>query len=357
MTQEETESIEPPQLITIQLNPDNRETPINFIGQQSVINSQFFRRNHFDYPIISTNYLTLIPLQNQPKIVIDYQSILKMPSRKVDIVLECAGNRRNKFKEKASGIQWGPGAVSYGVWKGVSLNKILSNIDISSSKECEVIFTGHDFGLVIETGNKHYFQRSLPLEKALDDDTIIAYEYNNQPITKHHGFPMRLIVPGWYGISSVKWLKSIQVIDKKFVGPFQTQYTYTARTHNNFTPFPVTTINVNSLIQHPLDQSKHQINIPIEINGIAYTGEGNISNVEISFNNTNIWYLTTLRSEPNTKYSWRSWLYKFIPILSGTYIIKIRASDTKGRIQPEFPMPNIENYGYNAISTITISVI
>ncbi|AYV81302.1 MAG: sulfite oxidase [Harvfovirus sp.] len=359
MEKESTNDV--PQLITIQLNPDNRETPINFIDRGYVKTFQFFRRNHFDYPKIGEEnfYLTVLGLQEHggKKAIVGYKLLQKMESCTVEMVLECAGNRRIKFTESASGVQWGNGAISYGKWKGVTLNKLLAAVvDLRSDlSKCEVLFTGHDFGKEISNSDTYNYQRSLPLEKALDDQTIVAYAYNDKPLTREHGHPLRLIVPGWYGMASVKWLKSIEIINKKFTGEFQKQYVYAVR-NGNFQSQSVTTINVNSLIQMPLHQSNHAVGESIEIRGIAYSGEGLISKVEISLDNQKSYSEVTLLGEPNGKYSWRYWVYEFVPVAPGSYTICVRACDTEGRIQPSAPLANIANYGYNAISKITINI-
>ena len=154
-----------------------------------------------------------------PKIF-SLQEIYSLPSKTIKVVLECSGDKRELFKPKVYGEQWGKGAISQGIWKGVSLRTLLQHTGLIDSAK-EIVFEGYDYGERPDSNQLFNFSRSLPLEKALDPATIIAYEYNNHPIPFKHGFPLRLIVPGWYAMASVKWIKKITVIDEEFKGPFQ----------------------------------------------------------------------------------------------------------------------------------------
>lgn len=148
----------------------------------------------------------------------------------------------------------GKGAISQGYWKGVPLRTLLELSGIREGSK-EIVVEGYDFGERTDLNEVFTYARSQPIEKAIHPDTIIAYEYNNQPIPFKHGYPLRLIVPQWYAMASVKWIKQISVIDSNFKGPFQTiDYVYYPDKENNKDAYPVTTINVNSTIQKPLDK-------------------------------------------------------------------------------------------------------
>ena len=191
-----------------------------------------------------------------------------MPSKSLIVPLECAGNQRANFNPKVYGEQWEEGAISQGKWTGVPLKDILEKAGLSQNAQ-EIVFEGADFGKKPGIHENIPFERSLPLEKALHPDTIIAFQYNDRPLTYKHGYPFRLIVPNWYAMASVKWLSKIKVIDDAYKGPFQTDdYVYYPHKDHDRDKFPVTTLNVNSIIQKPIHLSILNTGVH-EINGIS----------------------------------------------------------------------------------------
>ncbi|MEH7109290.1 sulfite oxidase [Bacillus sp. JJ1764] len=344
-----------PYLITKTLAPENQETPINFVTDDRIGGKLFFRRNHLNYPNFTSSfyYLPINGLVHTPRIF-SLQEIYSLPSKTLKVVLECSGNRRQLFEPKVFGEQWGKGAISQGIWKGVPLKILFEYTGLMDTAK-EIVFEGYDYGNRPDSDQIYNFSRSLPIEKSLEPDTIIAYEYNNQPIPFKHGFPFRLIVPGWYAMASVKWIKQIIVIDKKFKGPYQTvDYVYYPNKEDDKGKFPVTTINVNSSIQYPLDMQLLHKGI-YEIKGIAWAGIGMLSKVEISLDDGQTWDTCQLTS-PSEKYTWTNWSYKWEARKKGEYTIKSKATDSYGNIQPLEPFWNRKGYGYNSIDRIKVKV-
>jgi DMSO/TMAO reductase YedYZ molybdopterin-dependent catalytic subunit len=344
-----------PYLITRRLKPENQETPIQFIDNDIIQTPLFYRRNHFYYPNLTySNYFLPINGLVTAPLLLSLQTILQLPSKTIEVVLECSGNKRSLFEPKVFGEQWGKGAMSQGVWKGVPLRTLL---EISGIKEAakEVVVEGYDFGKRTDLDKDFSFTRSLPLEKALHPDTIIAYEYNKQPLSFKHGFPFRLIVPQWYGMASVKWIKQIGVIGSHFTGPFQNiDYMYYPNQDNDDGAHPVTTINVNSTIQKPLDMARLNTGKHV-IKGIALTGKGFITTVEISTDNGTTWSNANV-SDPNSSYKWISWSYEWNVMEKGIFTIMSKATDSYGQTQPTKPNWNRNGYGYNAIDQIKVKV-
>ena len=341
-----------PRLVTRGLHPENQETPIHFIESGLIPSKFFYRRNHFLYPKMSQEAFFL-PVYGQVKtpLTFSYPYLRSMPYRSIATVLECSGNKRSCFYPKTYGEQWEDGAISQGIWKGVSLRKLLGLTGTKASAK-EVVFIGHDQGTRTDVDGIFTYARSLPIEKAFHRDTIIAYELNDSPIPYMHGFPLRLIVPEWYGMASVKWLKEIQVIDHKFQGPFQTlDYMYYPHKYDDEGAAAVTTIKVNSIIQQPLDYSILDIKRH-EIFGIAWTGTGYIDAVEISFDNGSTWEKTDLFRDANRPYAWTNWKCLWKVKEKGEYTIMCRAKDSAGNIQPLEAKWNRKGYGYNAIYTV-----
>ncbi|MTT31439.1 molybdopterin-dependent oxidoreductase [Terrilactibacillus sp. BCM23-1] len=345
-----------PYLLTHSLLPENQETPFQFIKTDIMDNKLFYRRNHFSYPTLSySNYWLPINGIVSTPILLSMQDILHLPSKTIQVVLECSGDKRNLFEPKVFGVKWGKGAISQGYWKGVPLRALLELSGIREGAK-EIVVEGYDFGERTDLNKVFTYARSLPIEKAIHPDTIIAYEYNNQPIPFKHGYPLRLIVPQWYAMASVKWIKQISVIDSNFTGPFQTiDYVYYPNEQNNKDAFPVTTINVNSTIQKPLDMEilntgKHLIK------GIAWIGNGFITKLEISVDGGSTWLNAKLESTKDSSYGWQSWYYEWTISKKGEYMIMSKATDSYGQIQPTIPFWNKKGYGYNAIDKIKVKV-
>ncbi|MCH6264277.1 sulfite oxidase [Neobacillus citreus] len=342
-----------PYLTTRSLQPDNQETPIHFLENGETPTGLTYRRNHFPFPTLSTKsyYLTITGSVKTP-ITIQYNQITTMPSRTVTAVVECSGNKRAHFRPKVFGEQWKDGAISQGTWKGVPLFHLLQIAGVQDSVH-EVVFEGNDSG--IKKGQHVPFVRSLPLKKAMEHDVIVAWEHNHKQISPKHGFPFRLIVPGWYGMASVKWLKTIRVVDHPFSGPFQTDdYVYYPHKNNNEEAVPVTVSHVNSIIQQPLDRQILQLG-QHEIKGLAWTGEGVVISVEVSVDDGETWKTATLHGQPR-QFQWIKWSYSIVFEKNREYSIKVRAYDSNGHLQPDTAFWNQKGYGYNAVSQIKIKV-
>jgi DMSO/TMAO reductase YedYZ molybdopterin-dependent catalytic subunit len=278
-----------------------------------------------------------------------------MPSKVILFPLECSGNKRAYFRPKAFGEQWRDGDVTQLAWKGVPLADLLT-VAGTSSEAVEVVFEGNDYGKEPDMENPESFARSLPVSKALHPGTIIAYELNGEEIPFEHGYPLRLIVPQWYGMASVKWLKRISVIDHKFEGHFQAvDYVYYPNKDNDEGKTPVTTINVSSIIQQPLNMQSLELGSHI-IDGMAWTGEGKIESVEVSFDEGKSWAKANIKECGGEPYSCVMWYYSWNPEKRGEYTIMSRARDTEGRVQPMEAQWNRKGYGYNAVYVIKVKV-
>lgn len=342
-----------PHLITRSLYPENQETPIHFLEEAHTPRSLTYRRNHFPYPSFSGEpYGLFITGLVKTPAALTYEQIASMPSKTITALLECSGNKRAYFHPKVFGEQWKEGAISQGRWTGVPLSYLLSIAGINIGAR-EVVFQGSDYG--VKNGRKVHFKRSLPLEKALDPNVLVVWGYNDHLLSPKHGFPFRLVVPGWYGMASVKWLRSIEVIGRPFSGPFQTEdYVYYPHTDQNTDSTPVTVNRVNSIIQRPLDR---QILPPgrHEITGLAWTGEGVIASVEISMDDGATWKTANLKNRPQP-YQWSKWYHNHTFEKKRRYTIKVRAIDSNGQAQPDTAFWNRKGYGYNEVSTIAILV-
>jgi DMSO/TMAO reductase YedYZ molybdopterin-dependent catalytic subunit len=204
----------------------------------------------------------------------------------------------------------------------------------------------------IFTGENTPYARSLPLDMALHPDTLVAWKMNDQPLSREHGFPVRLVVPRWYGMASVKWLQEITILTQPFQGFFQTkEYIYLSEEgvpdHT-----PVSQMRVRSLILNPPDSSVLELE-PIQVSGIAWTGIGKVTKVEISFDDGQHWTDTNL-DPPASSYGYHRWQYTWRPESTGRYQITARAYDSAGQVQPLAARWNKGGYGNNKVHQITV---
>jgi DMSO/TMAO reductase YedYZ molybdopterin-dependent catalytic subunit len=197
---------------------------------------------------------------------------------------------------------------------------------------------------------------SLPLEKALHPDTVLAYEMNGESLPAEHGYPVLLLVPGWYGMASVKWLVNIRVLNQPFRGFHENDYYVFVAEGERDTPIGqrVTTIRVKSLITWPgrgglIPTGTHRIR------GVAWSGQGAISQVEVSTDNGRSWHQAALQ-EPQSPYAWQRWEYQWKVRKPGYYLIRARATDDKGNTQPLQAPWNFRGYAVNSTHTVPVTV-
>jgi DMSO/TMAO reductase YedYZ molybdopterin-dependent catalytic subunit len=228
-------------------------------------------------------------------------------------------------------------------------------------KSTNVLFEGADFGKErtapgVLAPTEGSYAMSLPLEKALHPDTVLAYEMNGESLSAEHGYPVRLLVPGWYGMASVKWLVNIRVLNQPFRGFHENDYYVFVAEGERDTPIGqrVTTIRVKSLITWPgrgglIPTGTHRIR------GVAWSGQGAISQVEVSTDNGRSWHQAALQ-EPQSPYAWQRWEYQWEVRKPGYYLIRARATDDKGNTQPLQAPWNFRGYAVNSTHTVPVTV-
>src|SRR5262249_17350047 len=211
--------------------PENSETPIERVGGWVTPTRLFFVRNHFEVPAVdpATWRLRIEGGVERPR-EWTLDELNALPERTVFATVECAGNGRSFLSEHMHGVQWAAGAIGHGEWTGVPLRLVLEQSGIKPGT-IEILFEGLDSGTESDHPERMNFARSLPLAKALDRDTLLVTKMNGEPLEPIHGFPLRLIVPGWYGVASVKWLGRVSAIHYAFKGYYQSKkYTVQHRT-------------------------------------------------------------------------------------------------------------------------------
>ena len=203
-----------------------------------------FLRDHFGIPDLDPEGWTLELAGDGRGVSLTLDDLKGMGSVSLSVVLECAGHRRSEYEPAARGVGWGIGAVSEAVWTGVRLRDVLELLG-THVLNGHVLLEGADAGLVGDAGTYSSFARGIPLDKAMDEDTILAWEMNGEPLPRAHGAPLRAIVPGWYATDSVKWLARIEILDAPFAGHFEVS-DYRLSTREGATR--MTTLPISSLI-------------------------------------------------------------------------------------------------------------
>ena len=259
-----------------------------------------------------------------------------MPSHTVPALLECSGNGRVFLKPPQTSIRWELGAVSTAEWTGVRLVDVLNRTGVQADA-VEVLLQGADQGEFQkpdpETPGKIHYSRSLPLDKARQPEVILAYKMNGENLPPNHGFPVRAVVPGWYGMASVKWLNRIAVLDAPFHGFFQTfVYSIWQRTKGEPTLVPVTNLQVKSQIARPTTGEIVEAGKQYRVFGAAWAGEDNVAKIELSLDGGQRWKPAKLIGDERA-YCWRFWEYEWLPAKGRTTLIA-RATDANGRVQP-----------------------
>lgn len=336
----------------VERRPYNAETSLKVLANSEITaNSSFYVRNHFAVPIINSSRWKLrVTGAVEKQLEMSLNEIRTLPSRTLTVTMECAGNSRIRMNPTPPGTPWRDGAVGTATWTGVPLLDILESARPLRGA-VEVAFKGADHGM--ELGQHLAFERSLSLEDALAKDVILAYEMNGEPLPRVHGFPVRLVVPGWYGVASVKWLKEISILRKPFQGWFQTsRYIYEDGT--KVSHGPVNRIKVKSLILEPAEGARITCDQKLLVSGLAWSGFGRLSKVEVKVNNSR-WRRARLVGNQGS-YSWRRWITTLIPREPGNYTLISRATDSDGNTQPLSDTWNSFGYGYNTATPVKIQV-
>lgn len=314
-------------------SPENSETPLESVQGWVTPNRLFFVRNHFDVPAIDRSRwrLRVEGCVERPS-EWTWEELTSLPQRSVFATVECAGNGRSFLKQTAPGVQWGAGAVGHAEWTGVPLARVLERSGLKA-EALEVVCEGSDRGSESDHPEPMHFVRSLPLAKALDPDTLLAYRMNGELLQPSHGAPARLFVPGWYGVASVKWLSRIEVVDRPFRGYFQSvKYTVQRRNRSGVETVVVGPMAVKSEILRP-----HADNLLApganRIFGVAWAGEEAVAGVEVSTDDGQSWFPADLIGM-RAPYSWTLWEYLWEVAEPGVYNLLSRATSGGGQVQP-----------------------
>lgn len=346
-------------MIIREKEPANLEMHFGALQGFFTPNELFYIRSHFPVPEIDpkTWRLRIEGAVEQP-LELTHDDLCGLPTVTVPATLECAGNGRVFLVPKVKGTQWELGAVGNAQWTGVSLGEILRRAGVKSGA-LEVILEGADCGTISEApkpAGKIHYARSVPLDTAMAD-VLLALEMNGEPLSPAHGFPLRAIVPGWYGMAAVKWLQRIIVTDRPYNGYYQTvDYAFWKRDDAGIALVPITQMQVKASIARPGINEVIVAGTNYKLAGAAWTAEAEIVKVELSTDSGSSWETASLGKE-KARNSWQLWEYDWkVPSTPGRRILFARATDSRGRTQPMERDPDRGSYEINHCLPIEVEI-
>jgi len=314
---------------------------------------------HYDIPAVDPAAWRLeVGGVVEKQLVLSLDEIKAMPAKSLAVTMECAGNGRAALLPRPINQPWILEAVGTGDWRGVSLRQVLE-LAIPLDQASEVVFTGLDHGL--EGGIEQDYQRALTMDEAMREEVMLAYDLNGSPLPPQHGFPLRLVVPGWYGMASVKWLTRIEVTREPFVG-YQHVRSYRLRQHVDEPGVPVTRIVPRSLMVPPgfpdfMTRKRTIKRLPCRIEGRAWSGWGAITKVEVSADGGRTWAAAQLDTAAQSPWAWRGWSFEWSPPGPGDYELCSRATDETGKVQPLDVPWTTAGYSNNAVQRVKVNVL
>lgn len=343
-----------------QLKPENLEFPFESLNSVITPNEQFFVRSHFTKPELDVNTWRLhVEGEVERALELSFDEIRRMPSKTVTALLECSGNGRVFLEPKAVGVPWELGAVSTARWTGVPLREVLGRAKIKADA-IEIILQGADSGRPLDEPKDPGtipFARSLPLAKALDPDVLLAYEMNGEPLPPAHGFPLRVIVPDWYAMASIKWLTRIIATPRPFYGYYQTfEYSRFEEDNGVLSLVPLTEMDPKAQIALPAPHEIVPANSKYRIFGAAWSGSAPVAKVAISTDGGSRWNDARLLGDAEP-HAWQFWEYDWMTPAGPTLrSLMARATDALGRVQPMTRDPRRLNAMISHVLPIEVEV-
>lgn len=343
-------------------SPYCAEPPLASLNAWITPTDRFFVRSHFPVPQLDiASWRLVVDGEVEHPLRLTFEDLRALRECEKVVTLECAGNSRSTIYPKTKGVRWQNGAVGTARWSGIPLSEILAQAKVRPGAR-HVVFEGADHGHEADVPDEINYGMSVPLSKATDGLTMLAYEMNGEPLTPSHGFPVRAIVPGWYGMASVKWITRIHVQEAEFDGFFRTgSYVFIAEGDDPHLPkTPVTSQKVKSLVTWPREDAVLAPGGHI-VRGVAWAGERSIAKVYVSTDPVDadhrkaVWCEATIL-EPRAAHAWVRWEYPVELTRPGYYVVRARAVDDKGETQPLHPSWNFRGVATNAVHAVAVVV-
>jgi DMSO/TMAO reductase YedYZ molybdopterin-dependent catalytic subunit len=350
--------VEPFSQVELQLAARNHGMPLEALRYPITPAGLHYLLTHYDIPAVDPAAFELaIGGRVVRPMTLSLDELRARPAVELVVTMECAGNGRAFLAPRPLSQPWLAEAVGTAAWRGTPLAPLLAEAG-PTDDAVEVVFTGLDQGH--EGGDHHPFERSLPVEEALRDDILLAYEMNGAPLLPQHGFPLRLVVPGWYGMASVKWLTRITLVDRPFEG-YQQLQAYRLRLTEEDEGTPLDRILPRALMVPPglPHFPTRERTLPAgrcRLDGRAWSGWAPVAAVEVSTDGGANWAGAELDEPPASRFAWRGWQFEW-QATPGEHVLCCRARDDAGNVQPDEAPWNLGGYANNGIQRVPVSVV
>jgi DMSO/TMAO reductase YedYZ molybdopterin-dependent catalytic subunit len=312
---------------------------------------------HYDIPDVDEAEYTLeVDGLVASPLALSLAELRARPAVELAVTMECAGNGRILIEPHVFSQPWLHEAVGTARWRGTPLRGLLAEAGVAD-QAVELVFSGLDHGL--EGGIEQAYQRSLSRMDAHRPEVLLAYEMNGAPLLPQHGFPLRLLVPGWYGMTSVKWLTRITAVDRPFEG-YQQSHSYRLRQEEDETGEPLSRMLPRSLMAPPgfpeFPTRRRFISPgPCLLEGRAWSGLGELEVVDVSTDGGDSWATAEIEDDVGSPWAWRRWTFEW-NATEGEHELCCRARDAAGNEQPLEPSWNLGGYANNAVQRIRVTV-
>jgi DMSO/TMAO reductase YedYZ molybdopterin-dependent catalytic subunit len=342
----------------LQLAARNHGMPLEALREPVTPIGLHYLLIHYDIPQVDVEAWRLtVDGRVATELSLDLDALRKLPTHEVVSTMECAGNGRARLEPRPVSQPWLLEAVSTGRWRGVRLHDVLEQAGVEPDA-VEVLFSALDRG--IEGGEAQFFERSLSLADAREPDVLLAYELNGVPLPPQHGFPLRLVVPGWYGMTSVKWLTRLTLLSEPFTG-YQQARGYRRRQSEDDPGEPLSRMFPRALMVPPgipefMSRERTVAAGSWTIEGRAWSGHAPIAAVDVSTDDGATWEPARLDPPELGRWAWRRWTYEWNAAERGRQVLSCRARDEAGNEQPTEQTWNVGGYANNEVQRVVVTV-
>lgn len=337
----------------IKPDPYNAETPVGALDSAITSPASHYVRANFSTPLLDrADYALSVHGTVQSPQRLHWDALAALPQHELVVTMECAGNDRLGMRPLPEGEPWASGALSTAPWRGVRLRDVLALANLAPETR-DIIIVGADQGPRhdADTSEPVRFARGLPVDVAHHPDTLLATHMHGELLPPEHGAPLRLVVPGWYGMANVKWVTQIVASPTPYAGYFQTRrYVYDEPQGTT----AVTRMRIKSMITMPRDGATVDAG-PQEIRGWAWSGSGAIARVQVAVGGGEHWQDAELAAAAG-EHAWTPWVFHWRNPEPGRVTLRSRAMDTSGAVQPDAIVWNRLGYGNNAVRFMTVDV-
>ncbi len=339
----------------LQLAARNHGMPLEALRYEVTPVGLHYLLVHFDVPDVPAGWRLEIGGCVERPVSLSLDDLRARPAVRRIVTMECAGNGRARLEPRVVSQPWLAEAVGTGEWGGVELAPLLEEAGVRDGS-VDVVFGALDRG--IDGGVEQVYERSLPVGEALAGDAVLAYELNGAPLPPQHGFPLRLVVPDWYGMTNVKWLEQITVLDRPFAG-YQQAQAYRFRRNEDDDGEPVTRMRPRALMVPPgvpdfMTRRRFLAPGPCSIEGRAWSGLAPVAAVEVSADGGVTWAAAELEPPPD-RAAWSGWHFAW-DAGEGDHELACRARDAAGNEQPLEPEWNVGGYSNNTVQRVPVTV-